>query len=230
VTPDDYGWTGDRCQPDRMTTVIVGGSKFMVNKRARANWLTFLVRFDREVERIALDGWDGGYACRPVRGSTSPSFHSWGLAVDLNASRHPLGQAGTFTRAQVVAIRRLLAAFPELRWGGDYTKRKDEQHFEIIKAPAECAALAKKRAVAVTHPFPLPRGQWYGPESSNPANHSGLDVHDQDDIRLIRAKLKAGTSPRYDTALAGTVRAFQKAHGLTADGLVGKGTWDALKP
>ena len=231
TTPDEYGWRGDHCDPAKMASFTVGGSKFLVNKRAKANFELFVTRFDREVERVSLDGWDGGYACRAIRGSTEPSLHGWGLAVDLNASRHPLAKAGTFTRAQMVALRRLLKGFPEIRWGGDYAHRKDEQHFEIIKSPTDCAAAVKRRAGTPTaprptHSFPLPAGHWYGPESSNPKNHSGLDPHDADDIALIRAKLKAGGSGgRYDAKVEAAVVKFQQAHKLQADGLTGAATW-----
>lgn len=108
--------------------------------------------FDRTVENIdapqeVMDDW--GYAERPIRGGTTLSNHASGTAIDLNATQHPLGTnpADNFTPAQIAAIRRaLIRAQGCVRWGGDYTGRKDPMHFEIIKGETACrAALANFR-------------------------------------------------------------------------------------
>ena len=105
-------------------------------------------QFDKRVEDIdagQLDDW--GYAERPIRGGTELSNHASGTAIDLNATKHPLGKTGTFTKTQVAEIRKILAeAGGCVRWGGDYIGRKDEMHFEIVASEAECRArLAKLR-------------------------------------------------------------------------------------
>lgn len=104
----------------------------------------FASEFHKLVEPIsggALDDW--GYAYRPVRGGTNLSNHSSGSAIDLNASKHPLGKVNTFTAEQQVKIRELCKKY-NLKWGGDYKVRKDDMHFEIIGTPAEVKALAIK--------------------------------------------------------------------------------------
>jgi hypothetical protein len=58
------------------------------------------------------------------------SNHSSGTAVDLNATKHPLGKSNTFTKEQVNTIQLLLVKYG-LAWGGNYKRRKDEMHFEI---------------------------------------------------------------------------------------------------
>lgn len=89
-------------------------------------------RYNAEVESITrAHSW--GWADRAIRGSSVVSNHASGTAIDLNAPKHPLGASGTFTSKQVRAIRAILKDFPEVRWGGDYTGRKDEMHFEIRK-------------------------------------------------------------------------------------------------
>ena len=76
-----------------------------------------------------LDDW--GYAFRMTRGSEKIlSNHSSGTAIDINAIRHPLGKANTFTREQSNIIKLLITKYG-LAWGGNYKKRKDEMHFEI---------------------------------------------------------------------------------------------------
>lgn len=91
--------------------------------------------FHEEVERLDLGVWDEwGYAYRPVRGSTSWSCHASGTAVDLNATRHPMGRAAsaTFTPAQIRAIRHRLAFYGgKITWGGNWTTRPDSMHFQL---------------------------------------------------------------------------------------------------
>jgi hypothetical protein len=120
-------------------------------------------RFHRDVERLdhavrespGRDDW--GWAHRPVRGqSTGYSNHASGTAIDLNATRHPRGVRGTFTRAQIAAVRRILADLvdpatgrPVVRWGEDYTKTVDGMHFEInadAEAVARTAAAVRTRS------------------------------------------------------------------------------------
>ena len=105
----------------------------------------FCAEFHEKVEPIdgeALDDW--GYAFRMVRGSTDNlSNHASGTAVDLNASKHPLGKVGTFPASAVPMIRALAKKYG-LRWGGDYRNRVDEMHFEVNLSPAKAAALITK--------------------------------------------------------------------------------------
>lgn len=87
----------------------------------------------------------GGYNFRPIAGSTAVSNHGSGTAEDLRWQRHPLGAVGTFTAAQAAKIRQQLKYYDGvIRWGGDYSGRKDEMHFEINKAPAAVKAVADK--------------------------------------------------------------------------------------
>ena len=104
----------------------------------------FASEFHKLVEPIsggALDDW--GYAYRPVRGGTKLSNHSSGSAIDLNASKHPLGKENTFKPEQVAVIRQLCSKY-NLRWGGDYKNRKDEMHFEITSSPNEVKMLVQQ--------------------------------------------------------------------------------------
>ena len=101
----------------------------------------FAAEFHELIEPIdegIYDDW--AYAFRMVRGSTDRlSCHSSGTAIDLNATRHPLGKVGTFPAEKVPMIR-ALAKKDGLKWGGDYKGRADEMHFEVevnaVKAKA----------------------------------------------------------------------------------------------
>lgn len=104
------------------------------------------------VERLNIWGqpWDEwGWASRPIRGSEVISNHASGTAMDLNATRHPLGKRGTFTRRQVKRIHYLLSAryLGAIRWGGDYVNRADEMHWEVVKGLRACERRAKVLAL-----------------------------------------------------------------------------------
>ena len=89
---------------------------------------------------------DWGYAYRPIRGYEQKwadthdtrwlSNHSWGLAVDLDATDHPLGRRNTGIPRWVVDCAHKWG----LSWGGDYKGRPDEMHFEFLGTPNDVAA------------------------------------------------------------------------------------------
>ena len=73
--------------------------------------------------------WDGCFNIRAKRGGSSASLHSWGLAIDINASWNRMGQPST-------QDPRLVACFKEagFDWGGDWV-RKDAMHFQLAEIP-----------------------------------------------------------------------------------------------
>jgi len=99
-------------------------------------------QFHQRVEPLVA-GWCWGWAWRDIRGSTGLSNHASGTAIDVNAPRHPLGSVGTFTTGQAASIRAILAEVGgTVRWGGDYSGRRDEMHFEIVASAATVALVA----------------------------------------------------------------------------------------
>lgn len=113
-------------------------------------------QFDDRVEPLT-DGWCWGYANRNVIGGSDISNHASGTAIDLNAPKHPLGKSGTFSAAQVEAIRQILAECGGVvRWGGDYSGRKDEMHFEIIADARTVAEVALRLSDGGSAPAPTP--------------------------------------------------------------------------
>ena len=101
-------------------------------------------RLHREVERIDNGGcW--GWFVKPIEGSTTISNHASGTAIDYNAPAHPMGSRNTYSAADRAKIRAILSDLDGVvRWGGDYTGRPDDMHFEIVKGSAAVAALAEK--------------------------------------------------------------------------------------
>lgn len=73
-----------------------------------------------------LKTFDGCYIVRDVRGMPgTPSAHSYGLALDINASENPLGSPGSLSPELVQCF--LDAGFC---WGGHF-HRMDPMHFSI---------------------------------------------------------------------------------------------------
>ena len=139
------GWPAskDATELDIISVAIPGCSIKVRCAKAVAPLIAgFCKEFNELIEPIdggQLDDW--GYAFRMVRGSTETlSNHASGTAIDLNATKHPLGKIGTFPAEKVPMIRALAKKYG-LAWGGDYRNRKDEMHFEICLTPTKAAAL-----------------------------------------------------------------------------------------
>jgi len=71
--------------------------------------------------------WDGCFNIRKVRGGTSMSLHSWGIAVDINAFENGLYQVPKLSAGFVKCFTD--AGF---FWGGNF-KRLDGMHFQLSK-------------------------------------------------------------------------------------------------
>lgn len=75
-----------------------------------------------------LKTFDGCFNVRLQRGSSNMwSAHSWGMAIDLNASENPLGGPSKLSKGFVACWKD--AGFG---WGGDFLNRKDPQHFTML--------------------------------------------------------------------------------------------------
>lgn len=137
-------------------------------------------RFNREVEPLHV-GWCWGYAFREIRGGGALSNHASGTAIDLNAPAHGLGTNPTsnYTAAKIAAIHRIIADTQgALRWGGDYTGRKDGMHFEVVKSEAECARIL---AIVSGQTVPAPQGG----DVQLPAIHEGDGIKSSKDGRGV---------------------------------------------
>lgn len=98
-----------------------------------------------------------GFNCRAIAGSSTPSNHSWGLSVDINAPKNPQGK---------YLITDMPPWMPDLwnaygfRWGGDYVNSKDAMHYEFMGSVADAARyteIARQNHLGESRtPTPLP--------------------------------------------------------------------------
>jgi len=72
-----------------------------------------------------LNEYDGAYVVRNIRGSSHPSLHSWGLAIDFDASKYPLGSDQRLPHDIIMAWKN-----QGFFYGGDFRHRHDPMHFE----------------------------------------------------------------------------------------------------
>ncbi|GAA1976612.1 hypothetical protein GCM10009817_16120 [Terrabacter lapilli] len=224
------GWPAGSSSAVPLSPLAVGAATFPAGvRRGDVHVVLGYVarRFDREVEAL-VKGWCWGHSYRAISGSTTLSNHSSGTAIDLNAPRHPLGRSGTFTATQRSHIRSILdACNGVVRWGGDYSGRKDEMHFEINVRPgdARLAALAKRLG-----------GGGGGGGTPAPAPVTWTTVRRGATgfrVRAVQHLLRRhGLSLTVDGSFGPTTQSrvvsFQRSEDLVADGIVGPRTWSAL--
>lgn len=90
-------------------------------------------------------GWCWGGACRAIKRSDgtltdTPSNHSWGLALDINAPENPFGGSSH-------TIERPMADLWNdhgFRWGGDYSTTKDWMHMEFMGTREDAKEMTEK--------------------------------------------------------------------------------------
>jgi hypothetical protein len=101
-------------------------------------------------------GETGAYNCRPIAGTSKPSNHSWGLAIDINWNDNPYSY--TFHSEippKVVAMWNDCGWY----WGGFYSNRHDTMHFEYVGKPSDVAsdtAQARKYNLGASTPTSAP--------------------------------------------------------------------------
>ena len=137
--PSSFGWQrAANIQPlswNGFTAFVAGGTQGL--------WAALLDRIAPTIPGgIATLG---GFANRNnVNSPGVPSFHSYGLAMDVNAAWNPNGvnpaniQGGKYVIP--IGPARAAASALGMLWGGDFNGTKDPMHFEIHLSPQAVAA------------------------------------------------------------------------------------------
>lgn len=234
--PKDFGGLDNRVVPGTFDTRLRPG----VRAGAVAEVLFYVAaQLHARVESGALynPGDEWGYSFRKNRNADNLSCHASGTAFDWNATRHPNGKSGTYSREQVAEIRKILAEVGGIvRWGGDFSKTKDEMHFEITKGIS--LERVQKVAEALRGSTPPPPVQPpAGPPTVRPEAPVGATVEQGDhgpgvvEIQwsLNRLGYEAGEIDGiFGPSTAEALQEFQEAAGLDADCVAGPATRRAL--
>lgn len=149
------GWTA--VEPSQVLSKL-SNFPYVTGKVRKGDALTIFTHlaewYEKEIEPIRK-AWSWGYNYRVVRNGVSLSNHAAGMAVDFNAPKHPLGVRGTFSASQRNKIVSKMKAWGGVvRWGGIYSGRADEMHFEIIGSAKQVRALANSLNGAKPAPKP----------------------------------------------------------------------------
>lgn len=103
------------------------GHTVQVNRQVADNFRGFLRALKRRGYKIHSIG---GYADRNIAGTSTPSLHSYGFAIDINPSANPV----TYGRRKTNMPRgvgRMARRFG-LEWGGNWNgSKKDTMHFSV---------------------------------------------------------------------------------------------------
>lgn len=146
------GWPQCHAGNKIVTVVLSTGARMPVHRDIAelVGWLgEQTIRRGYRIRRE--DTW--GYACRAISGTRTPSNHSWGLAVDINAQTNP------YASRLVTDMPSWMVEFWEshgFRWGGRYSRSKDAMHYEFMGTPTDAARITATRTQPASTPPPPP--------------------------------------------------------------------------
>lgn len=129
------GWPS--CPSSRMSAIVGGGVRMSVRREIAPIVAVLLNYAETKLNYSILSGQTAAFACRPIRGTSTPSNHSWGLAVDVNWQANPMS-----SRFRSNLPPQLVSAFwaSGFYWGGWYNGgRYDTMHFEYTGRPSDAA-------------------------------------------------------------------------------------------
>jgi hypothetical protein len=155
------GWpscSGVKSAGTSIITADRSGTRLSVHKRI-ARLVDILIDWTESTGYLLKPGQCGGYNCRAIGGTRSPSNHSWGLAVDLNWLDNTFNSTGR--HALPVSVARMWNRYG-FAWGGDYSgPMKDWMHLEFMGTPDDADVMTglaiSDFARGVAAPAPAPR-------------------------------------------------------------------------
>jgi D-alanyl-D-alanine carboxypeptidase len=111
--------------PELVTITTPGGARFRVAKQ-------YQDQFQGLVNDLEAGGYplnpktSGGFNSRYIAGTTTPSEHAFGRAIDANWDENPRGGRGKIP----ADLARAVATKYGMTWGGDW-RNPDDMHFEV---------------------------------------------------------------------------------------------------
>ena len=168
TTQQRNNWKHFECNPGTMMVIDFGPDRIRVAPPTVDAWHALATVLAAHNYNIRVDDTDS-YNCRAIKGGTGRSLHSYGIALDINASTNPFrltpnqpdvkysSKPTQFERGQEVKlgiadtdmtpemINDVLAIQTTngkrvFEWGGNWKDRKDAMHFELDLSPEELQA------------------------------------------------------------------------------------------
>lgn len=188
----------------------------------------------------------GIYNCRTVRGGRTTSLHGEGRAADVGI--RPYGAAyGTALANALVAYSKELgiqcviwnrriwsSAYPHSGWRkyNGVASHTDHIHVEFTWARARAGRASTAKHFAKVLGGVKPEDVKIGGGGGSPTYKTITGktptvrlYHKGEPVRRIQAAVGVKVDGYYGPATVTKVKAFQRKHGLAADGIVGKLTW-----
>lgn len=187
---------------------------------------------------VGLGAGCWGQENRTIAGSSTQSFHSFGLAIDVFAPHNPAGVSNPSPSPYRLPDNTSALVEPlGVLWGGSprFGDHPDRMHLEIHLSPAELSAVrgVPPARGSQEHPFPLPESYYYGPLAGPARSISGnfrTDGPYRAGLALAQARLGVTADGYFGPLTMLAARVWQERHALVADGLIGRRTWDSLFP
>ncbi len=220
------GWPN--CQTGKMKTITAQDSSSTnidIRVTVRAELAEMVLNLLEATDKIynVRRGVTGAYNCRPIAGTSRPSNHSWGMAIDINWDKNPM--SSTFKSEippKVVAMWNDCGWY----WGGFYGGRPDTMHFEYVGKPSDVASdtsQAKKYNKGASTPTTPST-----PSTSTVVAFATILKAAKTDPASVTGNPPAGTKDMVDVVEEALVKAgfLDKQY---ADGLFGSKTVEAYK-
>lgn len=144
-SPTDFGWANR--DPERDSSLLVpfsfnGVSFGSMNRDVVGVFTRVLTDLVPKIPGGLVAGQCGCYNPRSIAATGTRSFHSWGIAIDVNWGSNPMGVAAhpSGKYALPLATSQIANKYG-CEWGGDWASPKDWMHIECHLSPADARAV-----------------------------------------------------------------------------------------
>lgn len=224
------GWPA--CDVDRV--VIARSDGLRVSIHAELSDLVAMLLDLTELRGYNVrPGQTWGFACRAIRGTSTPSNHSWATAIDVNSLENPQKRPLTTNLPDDVVDMWKTHGF---RWGGDYrSSTPDPMHFEFMGTVAQARTITARLRRFLGNaapPRPRPPGR---PGRPTPRPYPGLARYG-DRGSHVRVWQQVLNERGYDLVVDGVFKSatnravmdWQRRSRIRIDGIAGPTTWHWL--
>lgn len=175
MTAADRGWGPGwpHCTRDNLVTLQAGrlGLRLPVHHLVAPLFSRLIDELETARGMPFRPDWSWGFACRAISGTSTPSNHSWGLSIDLDAPDNPYMSRAAHGRhrgarlypggflvvsTMPLQVQAICAKFG-MRWGGTYYTKPDPMHIEFMGTPDDAREIERRtRPGAAPVPVPPP--------------------------------------------------------------------------